>query len=251
MARLKAFQSAQQASTLVPIATTAPLTRAALGLSHEPQGVDLSRYQPLMSTTAVPHWNDVSGLLAIPGLSKEDSTRLSGALAQATAVDQQVSNDPAVDITVRKMKLDYIKDNLIPEPFRAQAGSAISNYISHQVADLDQMSSLLTQRSLEVARSTGHTAQAQSLEQELSAQSQGTGSSQQYLNRMLSVTRNRQYGSPAQADSASSQVITGMKSIMLEAVGRWPREQESGRAAVNNQVARIANDWSDFVASAR
>jgi hypothetical protein len=261
MARLHAFQSSQQAGagggvkgttprSDVPIATTPGLTRAALGLSNEPHGIDLSRHPPLISIAA-PHWNDVSGLLAIPGLSTEDSNRMSSALAQATAIDQQLTNDPAVDITVRKMKLDYIRDNLVPAPFRAQADSAISNYVSHQVADLDQMTGMLTQHTLDVARSTGHTVQAQSLEKELSAQSQGTASSQQYLNRMLGVTRDQQYSSPAQADSASSQVIAGIKSIMLEAVARWPREKESGRAAVDIQVGRIEKNWSNFVASVR
>jgi hypothetical protein len=261
MARLNASRSSGQAGTgdgasgpaarsVVSIATTPRLSRAALGLSNEPQGIDLSRHQsPIVM--ADPHWNDVSGLLALPGLSTEDSKRLSGALAQATAVDQQVSNDPAVDIAVRKMKLDYIRDNLVPEPFRAQADSAISTYVSHRVADLDQMTSLLTQRSLEVARSTGHTVQAQSLEKELSAQSQGTAPSQQYLNHMLGVTRNQQYSSPAQADSTSTQVIAGIRAIMLEAVGRWPREQESGRAAVDQQIGRIEKNWRSFVASVR
>lgn len=200
---------------------------------------------------AGPHWNDLSGLLDIPNLSKEDSNRLSSALTRATAFDQQVSNDPAVDIAVRKMKLDYIKDNLLPEPFRAQAASAISNYVSHQVGDLDQMTSLLTQRTLEIARSTGHGGQAQSIEQELSALGQGMASSQQYLNRMLGVTQNQDYSSPAQADLSSSRVIAGITSMMQEAVGRWPREQETGHAQVDGQVARIRNNWSDFVASVR
>jgi hypothetical protein len=254
MARLKAFQSSQQAGAGAaaggPIGMPAPLTRAALGLSTQPQGVDLSRHQPLVSI-GVPHWNDVSGLLAIPGLSSEDSNRLSSALAQATAIDQQGSNDPAVDITVRKMKLDYIRDNLVPEPFRAQAAAAIDSYISHQVADLDQLSGLLTQHSLEIARSTGHTEQAGALEQELSAQRKGSAPSQQYPDRMLGVTREGHYSSPAQADSTSRRAIAGIRSILIEAVGRWPRDQQSGLAAVDSQLGRIETNWSSFVASLR
>jgi hypothetical protein len=254
MARLKAFQSLQPAGTGAGagglIGRAPALTRAALGLSSQARDIDLSRHQPLVSM-AVPHWNDVSSLLAIPGLGAEKSHRLSAALAQATVIDQQVSNDPAVDIAVRKMKLDYIRDNLMPEAFRAQAEAAISAYISHQVADLDQLSSIVTQHGLEVARASAHTAQAQSLEQELSAQRQGNAPSQQYLGRMLGATRNRQYSSPAQADLNSRQAIDGMKSLMLETIARWPRDQQNGISAVDSQVARIEQDWSSFVASLR
>lgn len=208
---------------------------------------DLSK-EPPPAPVFTPYLSDFSELLSSPALTDEDRSRLSNALNLASAFDQNVSNDPAVDLAMRKMKLDYARDNLVPAELRAQADTAISMYLSHRTADLDQMSRTLTQKALEIARSTGHDAQAQSLQKELAAYGSGTASSQQHVEQMLNLVDGRQYGTPEQARSSAAANFSAIKNALLDAVSLWPREQARGVQAVNQQMSRLQGNWTDFLA---
>jgi hypothetical protein len=208
--------------------------------------VDLSTVSPSLAFS--PHAADFDELLSAPGLSAEARGQIADAVQRVTGYGSQVSNDPAVDLTVRKMKLDYIRDNLVPESLRPQADAAIASYVSHTGADVDQMSAKLDAMALDIARQTGRDDRAQALQRDVAGYASGAASSQQYRTAMLALVDGKRYDSPQQASVSSASSFAAIRKALLENVATWPREQKSGAAAVDLQLKQVQADWARFVA---
>jgi hypothetical protein len=220
------------------------------GLLKRPAGppqADLSKglhSQPLGS----PNWGDFNDLLSAPELSSDDRGRIAEAVQQATGYGNQVSNDPAVDLAVRKMKLDYIRDNMLPASLQQQADAAISAYVGHTGADVDRMSAQLDAMALDIARKTGHADRAQALQQDVAGYGTGKASSQQYRDAMLGLVQGKRYDTPEQADASAASSFAAIRKALLDNVAAWPREQARGAAAVDVQLQQIQAGWSSFIA---
>jgi hypothetical protein len=86
-------------------------------------GPDLSK-QAVVVPVADPNASALKKVLWSSNISDEELGRINQAIDAATPVASRLSNDPAVELTLRKMKLDYIRDALVPESLRDQAGQA-------------------------------------------------------------------------------------------------------------------------------
>jgi hypothetical protein len=208
--------------------------------------VDLSTVSPSLAFS--PHAADFDELLSAPGLSDEARAQIADAVQRATGYGSQVSNDPAVDLAVHKMKLDYIRDNLVPESLRPQADAAIASYVSHTGADVDQMSAKLDAMALDIARQTGRDDRAQAMQRDVDGYASGTASSQQYRNAMLALVDGRRYDSPEQASASAASSFAAIRKALLDNMATWTREQKNGAAAVDLQLTHVQVNWARFVA---
>lgn len=211
-------------------------------------GPDLSK-QAVTMPLADPNTAGLKSVLWSSDISDADLGHINGAIDAATPAGSQLSNDPAVELTLRKMKLDYIRDALVPEGLHAQADQAIAGYVSGTRLDADRISMRLTQYAIQQSAASGPAGESQRQAAELKAWASGTAAPQQRTSELLGLVADNHYRTRQEASASFEQSITDIQSAMLARVASWPRDQDRGRAEVYTRIAAIRSDWTRFVES--
>jgi hypothetical protein len=211
-------------------------------------GPDLSKEAGVLPLTD-PNTGALKSVLWSSDISDEDLGRINGAIDAATPVASRLSNDPALELTLRKMKLDYIRDALVPEGLHAQADQAIAGYVSGTRLDADRISMRLTQYAIQQSAASGPAGESQRQAVELKAWASGTAAPQQRTSELLGLVADNHYRTRQEASASFEQSITDIQSAMLARVASWPRDQDRGRAEVYTRIAAIRSDWTRFVES--
>lgn len=193
------------------------------------------------------HWDDLSSLTHLEGLSAAESAQINKALSEAISSGLQSYDDTAgaVEIALKKAKLNYVKDRLIPERYRDQAEEKISKYISHLVEDRDKLALSLSESSEEIARAYNHT----TLDQQLMDIQKGTSRRRQEINQMLALTDKVQFTSPEAFSSSTEEMFSVMKDTMLNSIKSWKTNNQEGKAYIEGQAQRLRENWNHFVDS--
>ena len=191
------------------------------------------------------HWQDLSPMTQLEGLSADECAQIHIALSEAISSGLQSYDDTtgAVDIALKKAKLNYVKERLIPEEYRDQAEESISKYISHLVEDRDKLASDLSERSAEIARTYNHT----NLDYKLVEIQKGTARRQQEMNKMLNLTDTIRYDSPDAFSSSTEKMFSIMKDTMLNTIKSWKSNNQEGKAYIDGQEQRLRENWNRFV----
>jgi hypothetical protein len=211
-------------------------------------GPDLSK-EAVAPQLTDPNTGALKSVLWSSDISDEDLGRINGAIDAATPVASRLSNDPALELTLRKMKLDYIRDALVPEGLHAQADQAIAGYVSGTRLDADRISMRLTQYAIQQSAASGPAGESQRQAAELKAWASGTAAPQQRTSELLGLVADNHYRTRQEASASFEQSITDIQSAMLARVASWPRDQDRGRAEVYTRIAAIRSDWTRFVES--
>lgn len=191
------------------------------------------------------HWQDLSPLTHLKGLSAAESAQIHIALSEAISSVLQSYDDTtgAVDIALKKAKLNYVKEHLIPERYRDQAEKTITNYISHLVEDRDKLAADLSERSVEIAQTYNH----KTLDQELMNIQKGTARRLQEMNQMLNLTDRVQYDSLEAFSASTEKMFSIMKDTMLNTIKGWKSNNQEGTVYMEAQAQRLRENWNHFV----
>jgi hypothetical protein len=197
-------------------------------------GPDLSK-ETVVTPLADPHTSALKSLLWASDLGDEDLGRVNQAIDAATPTTSRVASDPAIELALRKMKLDYIRDTMVPEALRPDAGRAIANFVSGTRLDNDRIATRLAEYAAQQSAASG---------------APGAGApSQPHASELLAQVADNRYRTRQEAGDSFERSIAAIESALLAQVASWPRDQERGRAGVYNQVAAIRSDWARFIES--
>lgn len=193
---------------------------------------------------------DFTALYNLEGLSESERAHIRYAISDALSAPKglNVSNDTTDSslIAYKKVNLDFVKETLIPERYRARAEGIIDTYMTNIQNDPNSMLSSLYRSAAKTMKDFDE-AVSQEFEQEATQIFQGTRRIQKDTSEFLGYSEQIQYGSPDLLRATFEEWFTHVLDTLKHPIQSWPRDQRAGYAYVEQQLASFREDWNDFI----
>lgn len=183
---------------------------------------------------------------ALIGLAAPENARaVEDAVYAAISSPLQQWNDStqAADIASQRMKLDAIKEQLLPEESRAHAGEVIDRYIGGLVEQRDRFATQLFEQSKALQLSLGNTAGAADTDEILRQLAQGNYKSQQEMAQALNVAGSLDFSSKESLGRTSNAAFAALRDMVQASMPGMPAQHA---AHWTDQVESLRQNWQSF-----